>query len=105
MLKRLRSPITGRPYPKAFFDAERVKTLMLLHELEECDVSAWTPAQLEEAGNWAVRAHLRASDNNTVRVPVKPAFMPECRPFENPFEMFVRPETTILSGSGSDEAR
>lgn len=39
-------------------------------------VATWSDEQHQEAQQWAVKTHLRASDNR-VRVPEKPAFVEE----------------------------
>jgi hypothetical protein len=75
--KRPTHPLTGRPYPKDFFDVEATETLLLLtdYEIPRDVIEKWTPEQRAEAGNYAMRVHLKASDNLRVRVPPIPAFL------------------------------
>lgn len=68
-------PLTGKKYPAGYFDAETVETLLLLADVECADVSKWTQQQQAEAGNWALRSHLKASDNTHVRVPLRPEWV------------------------------
>lgn len=74
-------PFTGKRYSKSFFDARMVESLLLLVavDIEAGVVARWTPDQLQQAGDWALRTHLRASDN-TNRVPPRPEFVPDFRP-------------------------
>ena len=79
----MNNPLTGRPYLKDYFDAERVEALLLCVGVDanQLDVMRdWNPDQLAAAGDWALRSHLRASDNNTVRVPPQPSHVPDIRP-------------------------
>lgn len=78
-MKILRQPFNGRPYPKGFFDFVTVEGLLLLVGIEDISatVQGWNATELAEVGNWALRVHFRASDNNTVRVPPKPECVPE----------------------------
>lgn len=39
-------------------------------------VQRWPQAWLDQAYDWAVRVHLKASDNDDVLVPVRPSFVP-----------------------------
>lgn len=39
-------------------------------------VQRWPQHWLDQAYDWAVRVHLNASDNDDVRVPVQPSFVP-----------------------------
>lgn len=75
-------PLTGRPYLVGYFDKETTETLLLLVDVDsdQLDVWSWNAQQLREAGDWALRTHLRASDNVTVPVPPRPAHVPDCRP-------------------------
>ena len=74
-------PLTSRPYRKDFFDRETVRDLLLLVgvDCDEFTLASWDARQRMEAGNWALRIHLRASDNNCVRVPPRPAHVPDVR--------------------------
>jgi hypothetical protein len=38
-------------------------------------IERWTPAERELARDWAARVHLRAGDNNTVRLKPEPSFV------------------------------
>jgi hypothetical protein len=40
-------------------------------------IESWTDAQVRQAEEWAGATHLRASDNDDVEVPARPAFLPE----------------------------
>ena len=70
-------PLTGKRYPAKYFDPDTVETLLLL-VLPDAEIpihaviEAWSKDELAEAGNWALRAHLKASDNDSVRVPARP---------------------------------
>lgn len=66
-------PLTGRAYPKGYFDAETTETLLMLADVDvpRKSIERWTLEQRAEAGDWALRSHLRASDNLN-RVPPKP---------------------------------
>jgi len=44
-------------------------------------IRVWDAQQKQDAGDWAMRTHLRASDNN-VRVPTKPAHVAEAVRYE-----------------------
>ena len=70
-------PLTGKRYPAGFFDPGTVDDLLLLVDVQAPTylIKKWTPEQLAEAGNWAMRTHVRASDNPYVRVPSKPDFL------------------------------
>jgi hypothetical protein len=71
------NPLTGRPYASGYFTVDRVTNLLLLVDApENLDVKSWTPEQLHQAGDWALRCHVRASDNNN-QVPPRPDFIPE----------------------------
>ncbi len=71
------NPLTGRRYATGFFTTDRVKTLLLLVDApENLDIAKWSPEQLHQAGDWALRCHVRASDNNN-QVPPRPDFIPE----------------------------
>jgi hypothetical protein len=67
-------PRTGCAYEKDAFNADAVDTLLCLVDVRVPIevIRGWTPEQLQTAGDWAVRSHLRASDNST-RVGRKPA--------------------------------
>jgi hypothetical protein len=67
------NPLTGKTYPKYYFDAERVETLLLLADepISRKVIEGWTREQRHDAGDWALRCHCRASDNLN-RVPPKP---------------------------------
>lgn len=77
-------PLTGRPYTRAYFDVQMVDTLLLLVG-SPCPmdvIGTWSKEQLEQAGDWALRSHLRASDNGN-RVPPKPAHVTANRQIRN----------------------
>lgn len=65
------NPLTGNKYNRRFFTAERVVTLLFLTDISEKIsfdtltriVTDWTREQQNEAGDWALRTHLNASDN------------------------------------------
>jgi hypothetical protein len=80
-LVRPPNPYTHRRYPSNFFPTPVVRDLLLLVSVEVAAeiIRGWSDLQREIAGDWALRSHLRASDNNTVRVPEKPDFIPEFR--------------------------
>lgn len=79
---RLTNPFTGGRYPADYFRPNVVRDLLLLVSVEVTPalVEGWSEEQRKAAGNWALRVHLKASDNNTVRVPEKPSFVPDFRP-------------------------
>jgi hypothetical protein len=66
-------PLNGRPYAKDAFDAVTVDTLLCLADAPAPMevILSWSEEQLVAAGDWALRVHLRASDNLN-RVPPKP---------------------------------
>lgn len=74
-MARLRNPMSGRPYPKSYWDVDTTHDMLLLACADPVDVGKWTAAQREEAGNWAIRTCLKASDNAFVRVPKVPDFV------------------------------
>lgn len=79
------NPFSHRRYPDSFFTPLVVRELLLLVSVDVplADVQSWTNSQRIVAGDWALRTHLRASDNNTVRVPEKPSFIPDFRPMDS----------------------
>jgi len=71
-----RVPFTGQRYPKGHFNVENVRLLLLLVDAtDDLPIESWSEDQIEQAGDWAVRSHLRASDNLN-RVPERPSFIP-----------------------------
>jgi hypothetical protein len=66
-------PLTGNRYPKDYFDTDTVVTLLLLADVDASaeTIASWTPEERHSAGDWALRSHLRASDNLN-RVPARP---------------------------------
>jgi hypothetical protein len=78
------NPCTGRPYRKGFFTLSRVRDLLLCAAVEVSDreTAAWNQVQLDQAGDWALRAHLRAGDNLN-RVPPRPPHVPDFRPLNH----------------------
>lgn len=74
-MKHLLDPRTGRAYPKEFFSVEMVDTLLMLVDAVVPTelIAGWSDEDRKAAGDWALRRHLRASDNLN-RVPS----MPEC---------------------------
>lgn len=68
------NPLTGRPYTKDYFNAEAVHALLLAEgsfDVPLAAVQRWTDEERRAAGDWALRSHLRASDNLN-RVPARP---------------------------------
>ena len=45
-------------------------------DVDEAIVTSWTQAQRDQAYDWAMRVHFRASDNDDVFVPERPDFVP-----------------------------
>jgi hypothetical protein len=45
-------------------------------EVTPADTTQWTPEQRGEAYHWAASVHLHASDNDDVKVPPRPVFLP-----------------------------
>jgi len=72
------SPLTGKPYPKDYFEPEAVDTLLCLADapVPMEVILGWNAEQLSEAGDWALRTHLWASDNSN-RIPAKPRHVAE----------------------------
>lgn len=68
-------PLTSKPYAAGFFDVDTVETMLLLAGVEHISrhtICTWSKQELHEAGDWAIRIHLRASDNIHTRVPPRP---------------------------------
>ncbi len=55
-------------------DTERCKIILMLATEAPFDVEAWTEEQRRHAANWAMREHLNAAGNPTVRL-IKPEFL------------------------------
>lgn len=77
---------------RTFYEPQGELTWSLVFDLL-CMVSAdplpeqarqWTPIELLVAYDWAIREHLRASDNTTVRRRVKPWFVDGANKTEPP---------------------
>jgi hypothetical protein len=66
-------PMSGQRYRKTDFDPEAVDLLLLLVDevVPRAAIDAWTQEERHAVGDWALRTHLRASDNLN-RVPSKP---------------------------------
>jgi hypothetical protein len=62
-------------------NAHVTRDLLLLADLKVSliEIREWSGWQIEQAENWAVAVHLRASDNGN-RVPPKPAFLKKYSP-------------------------
>jgi hypothetical protein len=69
-------PYTGRKYKGDEYSRDRIGELLSLVDVEIPGelIDAWSQEQIMEAGDWATRSYLRASDNN-VRVPERPNFL------------------------------
>lgn len=70
--RKLRDLYEGEEMP-----ADRLQLLLGLvmeHPPELPALAAWTEEQRHEVANWALRVHLRASDNNNL-VPPRPALL------------------------------
>lgn len=67
-------PLSGKKYPNDHFTRDRVQTLLLLVDepVPAELIDAWGTEDLHDVGDWAWRNHLRASDNNRVRIPARP---------------------------------
>jgi hypothetical protein len=87
-------PRTGRPYAKEPFSAEAVDTLLCLADapVPMEVILGWNSEQIQMAGDWALRVHLRASDNLN-RVPPKPAHVAEA---EIPREAYDGKTGTVM---------
>lgn len=46
------------------------------YPIDDCQCEAWTQEQRDVAYDWAMRVHLKASDNEDVVVPPRPDFLP-----------------------------
>lgn len=70
--------------------SELTRDMLLLVDVHVglCEIDSWSKQQRDQAEEWAVAVHAKASDNHDVEVPPKPAFLP---PSETELSIANRP--------------
>ncbi len=79
--RQFRNPLSGTAYDPGWPSVAALESLLLLVDVIVpsrviCD---WTPEEVMGAADWALRVHLKASDNYHVRLPIKPKWITEAQ--------------------------
>ncbi|ARQ01918.1 hypothetical protein CAK95_24570 [Pseudorhodoplanes sinuspersici] len=62
-------------------EATICRLLLTSVRVSDQDVFKWRDDQVREADCWALAVHFSASDNDDIKVPPKPTFLPDYEPF------------------------